>query len=254
MKLRPLILSSILPLTAMSANAALIAGDVTVIGFRADADDAISFVVWTTVSAGESIHFTDSGFFNDNTLRDSEDVMSWTAPVGGITAGTVVSITSSDSNANGTATIGSATGRLNGFSASGDQVFLGTSAFPDTTDTTKPGSSYGGTLLFGFDFNGIAGWDADTTGTNASALPSALDSLGLNFAIAHVDNGQYTGPRSGLSTEQFKSQILNAANWTTNDDGATFGSLNTTAFTVVPEPASALLGGLGMLCLLRRRR
>jgi hypothetical protein len=240
--------------TVVSSHAALVAGDLSIIGFKADADDSIAFVVWTTVNAGESVYFTDAGFFANSTLRDDEDIMRWTAPVGGIAAGTVIVITSPDSPGNVSVNLGSVTGRLNGMSASGDQVFAGTTAFPDTGDTTSPGSSYSGALLFGLDFNGAAGWDSTASNSNNSALPSAISGLGLNFSIAHIDNGQYTGPRTGLTIEQYKQRVVNLSDWSTNDDGASFGSLSSVAFTPVPEPAAALLGSFGMLALLRRRR
>ncbi|MEK7948954.1 hypothetical protein [Luteolibacter soli] len=243
-----------LSLLASSAHAALVAGDLSVIGFRADATDSVAFVVWTTVNAGESIYFTDSGYFSDGTMRDSEDRMTWTAPTGGITAGTVIVIGSTDAQPNGTANIGTVTGRLNGLSASGDQVFVGTTAFPGASDTTMPGSTYSGTLLFGLDFAGATGWATTATGTNDSALPSVINSLGLNIGFADIDNGQFIGARTGMTIDQYKAAIVNAANWTTNDDGVAFGNLSTTAFTIVPEPAAAMLGSLGMLGLLRRRR
>lgn len=249
-----LLLAGCLTLLGTSARAALVAGDLSIIGFRADATDGIAFVIWSSMSAGESVHFTDAGYFSDGTLRDSEDIMSWTAPAGGVSTGTVVVISSPDTPGAVSVNLGTVTGRLNGMSASGDQVFAGTTAFPDTGDTSSPGSSYSGTLLFGLDFGGTAGWATTATNTNTSALPTALNAVGLNIGFADIDNGQYTGPRTGLTLAQYKTAVSNPANWTTNDDGAAFGSLTSTAFTVVPEPASALLGSLGVLALLRRRR
>jgi len=239
-------------LLALSSNAAITAGDIMIVGYRADATDAISFVTWTTINAGEQLFFTDSGFFDDGTLRDSENIMSWTAPGGGILAGTVV--TFSDNSPNATASVGTASGSLSGLAAGGDQVFVGSSAFPSANDTAKPGSTYSGTLFYGFDFNGTAGWDSDASDSNTSALPSALNSVGLNMSVAHIDNGQYTGAKTGLTVAQYKTAILNPSNWTFNDDGAAFGSLSNTGFTIVPEPSSTLLGGLGVLALFRRRR
>lgn len=251
---KSLLAAGCLALLASSAHAALVAGDISIIGFRSDATDSVAFVVWTTVNAGESIYFTDSGYFSDGTLRDSEDRMTWTAPAGGITTGTVIVIDSSDAQPNGIANLGTVTGRLNGLSASGDQVFVGASAFPGAGDTTAPGSSYAGTLLFGLDFAGTAGWATTATNTNTSALPAVLNSLGLNIGFADIDNAQYTGPRTGLTTAEYRNAIVNTSNWTSNDDGVAFGSLSSTAFTVVPEPAAAMLGSLGVLGLLRRRR
>jgi hypothetical protein len=233
------------------ANAALIAGDINIVGYRADADDAIAFVTWVDIANGTSVYFTDSGVFSDGTLRDSEDTMSWTS-VGTTPAGTVVVISSNNDDADGIldgSDSGTVAGRLNGFSGSGDQVFVGDTAFPDTGDTTAPGSTIAGTLLYGFDFNGAAGWDADTTGTNASALPSALNASLLNMSVAHVDNGQYTGPRTGLTIDQFKDAVANVANWSFDDDGAAFGALNSTDFAPIPEPSSLAMLAFGMLSL-----
>jgi hypothetical protein len=252
MKLKPILLLALLAASAASQGA-LVAGDMSIIGFRSDATDAIAFVVWTTVVAGEKIHFTDAGFFSDGTLRDSEDVMTWTAPLGGISAGTVIVINSPDAPTSVTVNIGFVTDRLNGLSASGDQVFAGTIAFPDTGDTAMPGSNYSGTLLFGLDTSGTVGWDTSATNTNTSALPTALNSLGLNLAFADVDNGQYNGIRTGLTLAQFKTAVTTPSNWTTDNDGTLFGALSTTPFTIIPESTSALLGGLGLLALLRRR-
>jgi hypothetical protein len=54
---------------------------------------------------------------------------------------------------------------------------------------------------------------------------------------------------STIDTSAFSSKIINSM---------TFNNTNNNIFavsgTVVPEPSIALLGGLGFLCLLRRRR
>ena len=248
-------LAGILAIAAVAgaAIADILPGDITIIGFRSDNDDAISFVTWKAISAGTSVYFTDAGFFNDGTLRDSEDIMSWTAPVGGVTAGTVILI--SCPAAASSADVGTTTGNLPGLSTSGDQIFVGLTQFPDLTDTTKPGSSYSGTLIYGLDFNGTAGWDSDATGTSSSALPTALDGQYLNFGLATIDNGQYTGSRSAQTVDQFKALIHNSANWTVEDAGTT--TLSSTDFAIIPEPGSAgllTLAGLGFAFLRLRRR
>ncbi|MDO6589467.1 hypothetical protein DS901_06740 [Loktanella sp. D2R18] len=69
---------------------ALDSGDLLFVGWDADNED-IAFIATTDIAAGEIIYFTDderdaSGFFG------SEQLMEWTVPVGGISAGTVVTI------------------------------------------------------------------------------------------------------------------------------------------------------------------
>lgn len=238
------------------ARAELMVGDIQIIGYRADADDAVSFVTWANISAGSSLHFTDSGFFSDGTYRSSENIMSWTA-TSAVSAGSVISIISPSATA--TANSGSVTGALSGLSNSGDQIFIGRgAAFVSNGDTTAPGSTYTGTLLYGFDFNGNNNtWDTDATSSGTSALPSALNVSFGNMAVTHVDNGQYTGARTGLTVDQFKAAIANSSNWTFNDDGASFGVLNTGGFTAVPEPTSmflvGLMGAAGIAVRARRR-
>ncbi len=253
MKTKLLLLLAAFGLAGASARAQT-TGDISIIGFRSDADDALAFVSWVDLVGGTQIHFTDSGFFSDGTLRDSENTMTWTAPVLGISAGTVIVITSpSGSSAN----IGTTTGALGGLSNSGDQIFAGTSAFPSEQDTTMPGSAYAGTLLHGLDFNGTAGWDLNATDSNTSALPTALNVAFGNIAITHIDNAQYTGLRVFSDLATAKAAVHNTANWSGNNDGATFGSLNSTAF-VIPEPSSIILVGVmglaGLLVLRRKKK
>lgn len=250
---RFLILAALALMLCGEAKASFVVGDIQIIGYRSDADDSISLVTWRNIAVGESLHFTDAGFFSDGTLRDSEDIMTWTATTA-LSAGSVIRITSPDTPALVTLNTGSVTGRLNGLSASGDQVFVGKVAFPDTGDITMPGSSYlASDLLYGLNFNGT-GWVATANSTNNSALPSVLNVTNGNMHINHVDNAQYTGPRTGLTIAQFKASIANLANWTTNDDGAVFGNLNETNFNVVPEPTTGLLLGIGSLACVALRR
>ncbi len=238
-------------LAATTAKADLVAGDITIIGFRSDANDGVSFVTWKNIDAGTSLYFSDSGFFSDGTVRSSENIMSWTAPVAGLAAGSVVVITCP--NGSSSANVGTTVGRLDNIAADGDQIFIGTGAFPNGIDTSKPGEAYSGMLLYGINFDGST-WASDATSSNTSDLPSALDGLHLNQAIAEVDNGQYTGPRTGLTVNEYKLAIHNSANWTFNNDGAVaFGALNATSF-VIPEPATmGLIGLFGGGLLVARR-
>jgi hypothetical protein len=240
-----------------ASHAAVVTGDIQLLGYRSDDPDEIAFVSWVDVTVGETLWFTDSGFFNDGTVRDTEQRMSWTAG-SNLAAGTVVVITTESGVS--TADTGSTTEALFGLSSVGDQVFVGSSAFPVNNDTTKPGSSYSsGDLLFGLDFSGPnTTWDSDSTSSDTSALPTTLTADQFNIAVSHFDNGQYTGTRSGLSVAEFKIQIDNPANWSFANDVEMFGSLNSTDFAIaaVPEPSSvaALVIGSGAVVLARRRK
>ena len=239
-------------LAASAARADLAAGDISILGFRSDADDAFAFVTWQPLAEGASIFFTDHGAFDDGTWRSSENTLQWTAPVGGLVVGTVVLVSCPDAGAS--ADVGTVTGNLNGLSSSGDQIFAGSAAFPTGSDTTKPGESYSGTLIYGLNFDGSS-WAADSTSSSTSYLPPTLAGSYGNFALSEIDNSQYTGARTGMTVSEFKAAIHNPANWTGSDDGSGFGALNSGDFAVVPEPGSAaLLGAAGLLMLAVRRR
>jgi len=69
-----------------------------------------------------------------------------------------------------------------------------------------------------------------------------------------LDNIRYNGVRSFATV----SAMLAAINTDTNCTGSDTVVANTsdfgTNFTIIPEPTSALIGSLGLLALLRRRR
>lgn len=65
-------------------------GDLLFVGWDSDNDD-ISFVATTDIAAGEVIYFTDDEW-NGSAFLGTEQLIEWTVPAGGLTAGTVVNI------------------------------------------------------------------------------------------------------------------------------------------------------------------
>jgi autotransporter-associated beta strand protein len=124
---------------------------------------------------------------------------------------------------------------VGGTGSLGGSLTFAASSFLQVADINDP-LAVGGTTTFGSGF-GIANllgidWDALDLNTPYTILSSSQD-----FSLAGLDN-------FGLA---------NAANVGLSDRQAYFinGSL---AIVVIPEPHAALLGGLGLLALLRRRR
>lgn len=74
----------------------LTAGDIAIIGFHQDDLDGFTFITLTNIPGNEVIYFTDHSWsYTYNTWHDNntEAHYSWTAPAGGLSIGTIVTIT-----------------------------------------------------------------------------------------------------------------------------------------------------------------
>jgi hypothetical protein len=184
--LRPLIASASLlfPLMASAINP----GDIAIIGIYTDAPDKTAFVALANLPAGTTINFTDEGWKSSGSFRSGENHISWTAPSGGITAGTVVALDMSD------------------LSNSGDQVIAYT------------GSSSSPTFIFALNNDGSS-WASNATSNNNSALPTGLTNGSNAIALDEKDNAAYTGITSGTASALLAA-IANKSNWT-GSDGST---------------------------------
>jgi hypothetical protein len=135
---------------------------------------------------------------------------------------------------------------------------------------------------YGFNFNeGVAVWnDADGDGSPTTGDMSPGGSFGallssgtVSFTTTGADNDSFTF----ASSTSFRNAMLTAAqgdgtlelildrtgaatatpgflSFSSDEQGGTRRPMLTFDYTVVPEPASALLGNLGLLALLSRRR
>ena len=229
-----------------ASNADVPVGGAYLVGWNADAPDGISVAIFEDLSAGDQLYFTDSGFYAAGDMRGVEKVMSWTA-ASDMSAGSVINIINTSTSPNANADEGTAIGNLS-LSGGGDQVFIGNAPFPTTNHAIYDHSE----LVFGLDYNGVAGWDAESVSTSTSALPPALTLH--NIAFTHQDNGVYIGPRSGLTIAQFQTAIRDESNWTfSNAVGGV--ALDSTDFQIVPEPTSmGLLGLLAAAMAIRKRQ
>lgn len=191
-------------LLPLFANA-LQPGDIAMVGICSDAPDKIAFVALVNIPAGTSINFTDNGWKSSGSFRTGESVVTWTAPAGGTSAGTVINLDMSD------------------ISNSGDQIIAYT------------GSATNPTFLFALNDDGSS-WASDATSNNNSALPAGLTNGANAIALNEKDNYAYTGITSGTAA-QLLAAIANKNNWTGNDSSfPTFP----TSFTV-----SGFSGGTG---------
>jgi predicted extracellular nuclease/uncharacterized protein YjiK len=233
-------------------------GDIAIVGFRSGAPDGLSFVTFKDLEVGTMLGFTDASYQQPGTAgswRGTENFAVWTAATA-IPAGTVVVLSFLNSPTPATSDTGATAGALNGISGSGDQVFVyqrsdGTvstsSPFTAAATQTTWNAANGGSLLFGINVASTGGFVASGTAnlnsTNTSYLPDAASGAGaltlgttaLNITSASiVANAQYNGARSGLSSADFKAQILNQSNWVAVD--ATTGALDSTDLTFASAP------------------
>ncbi|MFC1452734.1 hypothetical protein ACFLSJ_05240 [Verrucomicrobiota bacterium] len=204
-------------------------GDIALIGYRSDNPDGMSFVSWTGIQGNTEILFTDHGWRAAGGFRQNENVVRWTCPPDGLPVGTVVVL--SYPRPEGDAKItdrGTDTGELSGLSPLGDQVFAFTNSLDDPA------------FLFGLDFNGAPGWDADATNANESAIPVELTLPDASLAVDHSDNGQYAGPRTG-PIEDLKAAVVDPRNWNFRNDGDGLGPLDSTDFLIAAGAPSRIV-------------
>ncbi|NES05156.1 MAG: DUF4347 domain-containing protein, partial [Okeania sp. SIO2F4] len=190
-------------------NTTLNPGDIAFVQYNADDTDNFKFVALVDIPASEEIKFTDKGWLGDNSgFRTSEGIVTWTAPAGGISAGTVVEINDTPS-----ASVGTVSGGSLNFAATGDQII----AYQGTN-----------TPIAALNNEGAATWQADATSTSTSALPQGLTNGTNAVAINEIDNVIYTGTTTG-DKATLLAAINNSANWTgSNSTNQTF----TETFTI----------------------
>ncbi len=193
---------------SVPAHAVLLPGDVAIVGYNFDDADELAIVALENLPAGESIKFTDNGWFASQSFRTGEGIATFTVPAGGISAGTIVNVP---------------VGAMQ-FSTSGDQIlaYQGLDATP--------------TFIFALNSDG-ATWAADATSSNNSSLPPSTP----NIAIPEVDNAIFNVGTLATGTKaDWLTAISNTSNWTTNDTTRftmPSGSITVTGAAPPPPPS-----------------
>lgn len=193
-------------------KSALSPGDLFITGFNADGFSDFSFLTFVDIVGSTQIRFTDYGWTNGNFTTAGEGVITYTAPAGGLSAGSVVLLTNYAAGSGYGVSAGSATksGSFN-FSGSGDQllvyqVTLGMTSFVFalSTDSTN--------------------WNAASAAANYSELPP-----GLTTGVSAVHTRQHLGSLANIdcgvaakvagAPEQVRAQLFSATNWLFTEDG-----------------------------------
>jgi MYXO-CTERM domain-containing protein len=262
--LSSLLITSALIATSTTASAALVAGDIALVGFQASGSpsDSFSFATLVNVDAGTVLYFTDNGFstgasagFRGVTSLDNdgnENLIKYTVGANGLAAGQVVSSLSTNA-ANGVWTLtgqiyttGSGSYAPPSLSTTGEQitVFQSSNAQPMLS---------GYTALYNFDNTGTYEAASDSNkGQLAPGLVQGTSAVLLNNMTNSFQNFNFAAFSGPADRDTWLARMGNAANWTfvtatTNVADSSF------SVGAVPSPgAIALLGFAGLVA--RRRR
>lgn len=198
-------------------------GDIAITFYDASPDQ-FTFVPTVNIAGGTKILFTDKGYeTTPPDMRNAEGIAQWTAPSGGILAGTAVVITRVPdiSASQGTILFDEAIPGYGAYDNSnpnftmksaGDQLIALVGSSLDVAEIT---------FLFAIHANGNS-WDADATGEHSSALPPGLVEGETAFAVGDVGEANLPIPTIDppVPTSSFEYSI---------DGGNTFQT--DTAFT-----------------------
>ena len=244
-----------------SASAALVAGDIAIVGFQASGvgSDSIAFATLVNLDAGTVLFFTDNGYttgtgFRGVTAADNdgnENLMKFTVGAGGLAAGSVVSSKSAAYAANWTLsgavhTTGTGSYAQLSLSSTGEQVSV-------LTSTNVQPLLSGFTALYNFDNTGA--YEAATTSSTGQLAPGLVQGTSAVLAsnAANFANFNYAAFTGAADRDTWLTRIGDAANWTfgTATTDTADGSFSVAA---VPAPGAAALIGLAGVILSRRRR
>ncbi|WP_411846747.1 PEP-CTERM sorting domain-containing protein [Roseibacillus persicicus] len=224
-------------------------GDIAFTSWTSDSGNPggenFSFIALADIGVNQSIFFDDEEWDSSTGFggSTSEGVIQWQNTEGSIiSAGTIITLSSASSNdsTNPSSNFGTITEPDTGFnlaSIDGMFAYLGSVRNPTT-------------FLAGI---GDADSSSGLTSLTGTGLSLGLTALDTDGAVSI----EYSGPRSGLvEFPDYLSLINDASNWSTNSalTNLPVGGFNTNSFTVIPEPSSALLLGLGTIGLAYRRR
>ena len=201
---------------------AINAGDIAFVGVNATNPDQFAILALNAIAAGDSFFVTDGGIANSTSgaasayFRATEGFLQYTAPAGGIAAGTVILINGGDGSTpsvslNGGGSAGSVTLLANSgnatnnfsFSNNGDSL---------TAYRVSSGSHLTGTpILIAFIGFGVTPYGSGNASN--SNLPTITNGQVLN--VGNLDNAIFTNAASVYS--QSVSALSTAANFTARD-------------------------------------
>jgi hypothetical protein len=216
--------------STIAVQSELNAGDFAIVAYRmntSDIDDEFAFITFVDILPGTLVNIADNKY-TTNAQAQCAGGLTWTAPVEGVLAGTVVLI----GNDGGTASVGTVTGSTFGLSSNGDQIMMYTGNAASANHVTALSSN---------------GWVLENTSCSGSLslIPATLEDgvSALNTSTApdategNLVNGYYNGPQD-LAFPALKSAILDPANWVGTGNGTPGQIWPNWAFGDVPAVVS----------------
>ena len=183
--------------------ATLSPGAIAFTGFNADGADDLAFVALVPIAATDIIHFTDNEWNGSAVgagggLNTGEGFITWSAPAGGVAAGTVIVLNSISSDVS-SASMGTLTQAAGGLDLNSD----------DETVYAYQGNPQAPTGFLAV----IATHSGDST------VGTGLSAAHILYLTSDKDIAAYKGPRSGeTSFAAYLAQIGNiAGNWISED-------------------------------------
>ncbi|TYP94988.1 Por secretion system C-terminal sorting domain-containing protein [Fodinibius salinus] len=231
-----------LGLTVQPALSQLSAGDVVFTGFNSDSPgDGFAVVLLSSVSGGQQIHFTSEGW-NGSDFTGAGGSITWQAPAGGITAGTV--LTFSDVEDVPWVNLGTVTDDTDmDLSGSGDVIYAFLGSDKDTPETPSS-SAFLGTIS-----SDLALY-SQPDGTEGTLANTGLTEDGNEVILLpdNVDNAEYIGDRNGNTPDGYRTLVNDVGtkeatddNWDiyNGNDVAPFPSFNDESFAIFSPPTIA---------------
>ena len=228
--MKKLLLALIILLTSIQSYGQLNVGDIAFIGMNADANEGYSFIALRDIPASEKIFFSDRGIINSsNYILGNEGTYLFTAPLGGISIGTIVSFEETVVNVY---TISGAPGatmlKLTGSANFGtaDQIYAYQTA-GDVISVTPSDATFIAGVQGEYDalsVDPITKWtlSAAVSSTSESIVPPGLTNgvncVSVTPAGPEKDNLRYTGTLTGTSIA-IRAAINDYTNWETTDAG-----------------------------------
>lgn len=166
----------------------LIEGDIAIIGIDTPAEDFL-FVTLVPLETGTEIYFTDEEPNGGYTIGVGEGTVLYSAPLGGVPAGTVISYIANALD------------------------------FSSTSD---------GDLQLANSGDGLLAYQGSSVGnvtTFLHAVGDAFVDIGVypdgfsNYLLLGSDDGEYFGVREGENPETYFAEINNSSNWNTSGSG-----------------------------------